>query len=214
MNSLAPQFSLYIYTFIALLVSWEAFFLLSKFNKINPCLIRFKENVGIIMSYIIVAFFGAALASGYWWGIQKVFTNQETALKESPVKQRVERKTEIINQLNQFVRNGNALLLQINNAHSSQFPSKFPPKENMKPSSMEKEITEWNSAVYNYLKDSVPAWAEYYHKLSTHDFPSINFSKTVIMTPQKKNRISMKVLIEGYIERILEIIRHVDSSDN
>jgi hypothetical protein len=127
------------------------------------------------------------------------------------VKQRVDGKAEIIKQLSQFVRNGNALLLQINNAHKSQFPSKYPQPKNMKPFPMEVKIAEWNKEVYNYLIVSVPAWAEYYHRLSTHDFPSVN-SKTAIITPQKKYRMAMTALVNGHIERILEIIKHVNSS--
>lgn len=86
----APDFLLYIHLLIALLITWEVLFSLSRLNKINSCLIRFKESVGIKMSYIIIAFFGAALASGYWWGIQKAFTNQEITLEKSPVSQVVE----------------------------------------------------------------------------------------------------------------------------
>jgi hypothetical protein len=129
-------------------------------------------------------------------------------VKESQVKQRVKRKTEIINQLNQFVRNGNALLLKISNWPISQFTPN--PKGNEKHFPMEQEIAKWNLAVYNYLKANVLSRAEYYHRLSTRNIPSINHSKN----PQEKTRAAIIALMQEDIERIIEIIEYVDSSDN
>ena len=105
---------------------------------------------------------------------------QETTLKESPI----DKKTEIIKQLNKFVRKGNALLLQIGSAPSSQFPSKYPLPKNMKPSPMELKIAEWSKDVYNYLIVDVQTWAEYYHNLTTRD---IVIKHTPYTRPQQKS---------------------------
>lgn len=137
-----------------------------------------------------------------------LFSSSKTEVKKEQI---AAKKTEIINQLNQFVRNGNALLLQIGNAHSSQFPSKFPLSKNMKPSPLELKISEWRKDVYNYLIINVPAWAEYYHSLSTRDIV-IDFK--LYTSPQEKYRVSMTALIEAYTERILEIIKNVNNSSN
>jgi hypothetical protein len=97
------------------------------------------------------------------------------------------KKDDIIDQLNKFVRNGNDLIIQISNAHSSQFHSKCPPMKNAKPSLAEQKTTEWSLAIYNYLKDNEPSWAEYYHNLSMPNDSSINYSKNIVV-PQEKNR--------------------------
>ncbi len=207
----APDFLLYLYTLIALLITWEAFLFSSKYNKISSCLIRFKESVGIIMTYIIVAFFGAGLASGYWWGIQKVFAKQETEPRESPEGQAVNKKTKIIEQLSQFIRNGDALVLKIDKTHISQFPSKFPQNRNAKAFPLEQEVAKWRLTVYNYLNAHVPAQAEYYHSLSKRDFPPKNYS---YMSPQQKHRASLIEFMQVYTERIIKIIEYVDKSDN
>lgn len=206
-----PKYSTYIYFLAILLASWHLFHSLSKNNRINCYLIRFRERVGSKMTYFVVAIFGAVLASGYWWSIQKVFVNQKSISKEPSVKQNTERKTKIINKLNQFVRDGNTLLLQIGNAHSSQFPSKYPLPKDMKPSPMELEIAEWSKDVYNYLIVDVQTWAEYYHNLSTRD---ININHKPYTSPQEKYRASMIAIMESRIDRTLEIIKRVDSSSN
>ncbi len=211
MQRVLPKYSTYIYFLAILLASWQLFLSLSKNNRINYYLIRFRESMGSKMTYFIVAIFGAALASGYWWGIQKAFVNQKFISKELSVKQNTERKTKIINQLNQFVRNGNALLLQIGNAHSSQFPSKFPLPKNMKPFPMELEIANWSKDVYNYLIVDVRTWAEYYHNLSTRD---IIINHKPYTTPQERYRASMITIMGSRIDRIIEIIKYVDRSGN
>lgn len=90
MNSLAPQYLSYAYTLIALLITWEAFLWLSK-HKLSSHLIRFRKKMGVIMSYLVVASFGAIIAVGYWWGMQKILvvpsadiTQQENALTKKP----------------------------------------------------------------------------------------------------------------------------------
>ena len=76
MNNLAPQYSLYVYTLIVLIFTWEILFALSKTKLVNSYLIRFRKNVGKFMSYLIVALMGASLAIIYWYGIQKTFINK------------------------------------------------------------------------------------------------------------------------------------------
>jgi|TARA_B100000315_G_scaffold256826_1_gene303768 hypothetical protein len=77
MKYFAPDFLLYIYILIVLLITWEGLFSLSKHKKINSCLVWFKEKVGILASYSIIAFFVVVFALSYWWGIQRIFSNQE-----------------------------------------------------------------------------------------------------------------------------------------
>ncbi len=120
------------------------------------------------------------------------------------------RKAEVINQLNQFVRNGDDLLLKIDKT----FPSTFPPKPNVKSSPIEREVAEWSLAVYNYLRDNVPARAEYYHNTFTHDFSHINYNIMSITSPQQKIRADLIAFIEVYKGRIIKIIEYVDSSSN
>lgn len=73
-NIFAPQYLPHIATGIGLLITWQIFFILSK-NKlilITPYLIRFREKVGVFMSYFIISIFGAFLAIGYFGALQKV----------------------------------------------------------------------------------------------------------------------------------------------
>ncbi len=129
----------------------------------------------------------------------------------SPLKIEVEKKADIINQLNQFVRNGNDLLLQIGKTHSNQFPSKYPLSKNMKESPFVEKIAEWSDKVFNYLNTDVQTWAEYYRKLSTHD---ITINPKPYTIPQEKHRALLIAILQSRINRILEIIKHVDSSGN
>ncbi|MBC8553176.1 MAG: hypothetical protein H8D23_26450 [Candidatus Brocadiales bacterium] len=148
---------------------------------------------------------------GITWITIVYFDLVSSSKTERKNEQIADKKTEIIDQLNQFVRNGNELLLQINSAHSSQFPAKYPLPKNMKPSPMELIIAEWSKDVYNYLIADVQIWAEYYHSLSTRDIVKNHKPYTI---PQEKYRTSMIAIMESRIDRILEIIKRVESSSN
>lgn len=149
--------------------------------------------------------------------MKHVFSEDKESIESSgeQQKQKVERKADIINQLNQFASKGNNLLLKIGNAGNNQFLSQFPPKEKEAICPMEQELAEWNLAVYSYLKVNVPTWAEYYHRFSTRNIVrnvSEDYNKAVSI--QEKMRIATTAFIEENVDRIIEIIRHVDSSSD
>lgn len=85
-NALPPQYTVYVYTFLALVFTWETVFALSKREKISSRLIYFREKAGVLMSYLIVAAIGMILAIGYWWGMQKIFAIKQKSATETAEK--------------------------------------------------------------------------------------------------------------------------------
>lgn len=190
---LAPDSLLYIYTLIALIITWEGFYRLSKNSK------WFEKSFRKVTTYIIVVFIGVGLASGYWWGIKKILPNRKAT------------NAEIIEQLDQFVRDGKVIKLKIESMLSSEFPSKYDLPRIKKDLPIETEFKEWSNDVYIYLHFNVLAWAEDYKRLPTQVTVK-NLKRN--MTRQGAYRVSMKAMADSHIEQILEIIKSVNSSSN
>lgn len=152
-------------------------------------------------------------------GLTIILRDQDYALirnlskqkKESPAKQTIDKKNEIIKQLDQFARDGKILILEIEIAPSSEFPSKHHLPRIKKPSPVESKFAEWRNDVYIYLHNNVLAWAEIYNRLPRQvDVKSINQNRP----RQEAYRTSMKAMVDSHIEKILEIIMSVNESNN
>ncbi len=81
MTVLAPQYSLFVYTSIALLFTCEVFLSLVNNKAIGSYLINFHRKAGSPMAFLIVAIFGAVLAMGYYYGMQKIFIEKQKTKK-------------------------------------------------------------------------------------------------------------------------------------
>lgn len=84
-NTLAPQYSLYVYCFILLIITWEIILRLLRTSFGLKQLKKVRDKTGIVMSYFIIIILGSTIAVGYWAAIQKIFVPSEpekTELKE------------------------------------------------------------------------------------------------------------------------------------
>lgn len=148
-------------------------------------------------------------------GLTIILRDQDYALirnlskqkKESPI----DKKNEIIEQLDQFIRDGKVIKLKIEIMLSSEFPSKYDAPRIKKDLPIETEFKEWSNDVYIYLHFNVLAWAEDYKRLPTQVIVK-NLKRN--MTRQGAYRVSMKAMVDSHIEKIIEIIKSVNSSSN
>ena len=136
-------------------------------------------------------------------------TNKQQILQE-PKKSKIK----IIKKLNDFSLKGRALKHRLLNIDINDFPSAWPPDLKRDNMPIFNEIASWEQNIYYFLRDNVPASAEWFVANKLKDSIILEQIEDITMDIQQKWQTLKTRLVEISLERILEIISRVDSSSS